>query len=204
MTKKEENKLEENQIKENENTENTENSQEPLESDETISISDLMQDNLDKASKDATDFKDKYYRALAEMENTRKRLQQEKQEMISYAVDNMLNEFLAPLDNLEKALGFTDNLSDEMQNWAQGFKMIGAQFTQVLDNHGVTPYNSVGEKFDPHFHEAVETEVSDAHEDGTILVEVQKGYRHGDRILRVAKVKVSKKVPKNGSEESKN
>ena len=158
---------------------------------ETISVSDLMQENLDKASKDASEFKDKYFRALAEMENTRKRLQHEKEEMISYAIDNMLGEFLAPLDNLENALKFTDNLSDELKNWAQGFKMIAQQFTQVLENHGIVPYESVGKIFDPHFHEAVETEVSDKHPKGTVLAEVQKGYRHGERILRVAKVKVS-------------
>lgn len=160
--------------------------------DETISVSELMQENLDKASKDANEFKDKYFRALAEMENTRKRLQQEKEEMISYAIDNMLGEFLAPLDNLENALKFTDNLSDEMKNWAQGFKMIAQQFTQVLENHGIVPFESVGKIFDPHFHEAVETEVSDKHPNGTVLAEIQKGYRHGERILRVAKVKVSK------------
>lgn len=159
--------------------------------EEIVSISDLMQENLDKASKDASEFKDKYFRALAEMENTRKRLQQEKEEMISYAIDNMLSEFLTPLDNLENALKYTDNLSDEMKNWAQGFKMIAQQFTQVLENHGIVPFESVGKIFDPHFHEAVETEVSDTHAEGTIIAEVQKGYRHGERILRVAKVKVT-------------
>ncbi len=167
------------------------NEEEILEKEETVSISDLMQENLDKASKDASEYKDKYFRALAEMENSRKRLQQEKQEMISYAVDNMIDEFLLPLDNLENALKFTDNLSDEIKNWAMGFKMIAAQFTQVLENHGIIPYASVGEIFNPHFHEAVETEVSNAHAEGTVLSEVQKGYRHGERILRVAKVKVS-------------
>ena len=169
-----------------------ENKEEVLENeDESVSISELMQENLDKASKDATEFKDKYFRALAEMENTRKRLQQEKEEMIAYAIDNMLNEFLAPLDNLENALKFTDNLSEEMKNWAQGFKMIAQQFDQGLENHGIVAFESAGKIFDPHFHEAVETEVSDAHAEGTILAEVQKGYRHGERILRVAKVKVS-------------
>ncbi len=164
--------------------------------EESISISDLMQENLEKATKDAAEYKEKYFRALAEMENSRKRLQHEKQEMVSYAVGNMLSDFLAPLDNLDNALRYTDNLSSELKNWAQGFKMIAAQFVSVLENHGIVPFDSVGKKFDPHFHEAVETEESKDHEDGTILSEVQRGYRHGDRIIRVAKVKVSQRPRK--------
>ncbi len=166
------------------------------EKEEILSISDLMQENLEKATKDASEFRDKYFRALAETENTRKRLQQEKQEMISYAVGNMISDFLTPLDNLDTALKYTDNLSDELKNWAQGFKMIAAQFVTVLENHGIVPFDSVGKKFDPHFHEAVEIIESPEHEDGTILSELQKGYRHGDRVLRVSKVKVSHKPKK--------
>lgn len=167
---------------------------------EEVSISELMQQNLEKATKDASEYKDKYFRALAEMENTRKRLQQEKQEMIAYAIDNMLSEFLMPLDNLENALKFTDQLSDEMKNWAQGFKMIAAQFTQVLENHGIVPFESVGHPFDPHLHEAVERVNSAHHAENTIIEEVQAGYRHNERILRVAKVKVATKA---SSEEEK-
>ena len=158
------------------------------EKEEEVTISDLM--------KDTVDYKDKYFRALAEMENTRKRLQHEKQEMVSYAVGNMLAEFLIPLDNLDNALRYTDNLSSELKTWAQGFKMIAAQFAAVLDNHGIVPFDSLGKKFDPHFHEAVETIETGEHEDGTIIEEIQKGYRHGDRILRVSKVRVYQK-PKN-------
>ena len=163
------------------------------EKEETIKISDLINENLRKATSDASEFKDKYYRALAELENTRKRLQAEKIDSISYAVDNMLAEFLMPLDNLETALSYTDNMSDEMKNWAHGFKMIAGQFKEVLENHGVIPYDSVGKKFDPHFHEAVETEESNDVDEDTVIAEIQKGYRHDKRILRVARVKVAKR-----------
>lgn len=140
------------------------------------------------------DYKDKYLRALAEMENVRKRLAQEKEDMIAYAVDNMLSEFLMPLDQLDNALGYTDNLSSELKNWAQGFKMISAQFKQVLENHGIVPYTSLGKKFDPHLHEAVEVIETKEHEDDTVIAEITKGYMHGKRILRVALVKVAKKT----------
>jgi len=161
-----------------------------------IKVSDLINENLQKATKDAQEYKDKYYRSLAENENTRKRLQQEKEEMIAYAIDNMLSEFLSPLDNLDNALSFTDNLSEELKNWAQGFKMISSQFKTVLENHGVIPFDSMGKQFDPHYHEALEVVETDEHENNTIVSEIEKGYLHGKRILRVAKVKVAKQTTK--------
>ena len=142
------------------------------------------------------EYKNKYLRALADMENLRKRLQHEKQEAISYAIDNMLAEFLTPLDNFENALAFTENLSPELKNWALGFKMIANQFKEVLENHGIRTYESVGAQFDPHFHEGIETIETDDYEDGSIISEVVKGYKRGDRILRVAKVKVAKRISK--------
>jgi len=160
--------------------------------EELLNVGDLMQENLKKASSDALEFKDKYFRSLAEMENLRKRLQQEKQDMISYAIDNMLSEFLLPLDNFEGALKFTDNLSDELKNWAHGFKMILSQFKHVLESHGIITFDSLGKKFDPHFHEAIEMVETDSHEEGTVIEEIQKGYRQGERVLRVATVRVAK------------
>lgn len=142
------------------------------------------------------EFKNKYLRALADMENLRKRLQQEKQETIAYAIDNMLSEFLTPLDSFENALAFTENLSPELKNWALGFKMIANQFKQVLENHGIRAYESIGKQFDPHFHEGIETIETDDYKDGSVISEVVKGYKRGDRILRVAKVKIAKKVSK--------
>ena len=139
------------------------------------------------------DFKNKYLRALADMENLRKRLQNEKQETIAYAIDNMVIDFLTPLDNLENALSYTDNLSPELKNWAHGFKMIANQFKDALETHGVRPYTSVGQPFDAHLHEGLEMVETDKHEDGTVISEIVKGYKRGDRILRVAQVKVAKR-----------
>ena len=154
-------------------------------------ITDVMNENFRRATSEATEFKDKYYRSLAELENTRKRLQSEKSDAISYAVDNTLLEFLGPLDNLERALSFTDDLSDELKGWAQGFKMIAAQFRDILESNDVVEYISVGKKFDPHLHEAVDVvETNDVAKD-VIVEEVVKGYRRGKKILRVASVKVA-------------
>lgn len=130
---------------------------------------------------------------LAEMENLRKRMQKEKQDMMRFAMENVISEFLGPLDSMENALGFAEQGSDEVKNWAKGFEMILTQFNDVLSEHNVNPYPSIGKAFDPHFHEALEIVEDDDKEEGTIIHEFAKGYKCGDRVLRAARVKVTKK-----------
>ncbi|MCK4934769.1 MAG: nucleotide exchange factor GrpE [Simkaniaceae bacterium] len=141
------------------------------------------------------DHKEKYMRLLADTENTRKRMQKEKQDMTRFAVENIISEFLAPLDNLENALGFANHTSEETKNWAMGFQMILTQFKDILTHHNVSTFESKGHNFDPHLHEAIEMEETDTHEEGIILQEFIRGYKCGERILRPARVKVAK-VPK--------
>lgn len=143
---------------------------------------------------EVVDYKDKYLRLLADVENTRRRMQKEKQDMMRYAMDTVLSDILSPVDQLENALKFADQMSGEVKNWAMGFQMILNQFKEVLSSNGVTPFASEGEHFDPAKHEAVEMEETDAAPDGTILKEFVKGYKSGDRILRAARVKVAKKI----------
>jgi molecular chaperone GrpE len=137
------------------------------------------------------DYREKYLRLLAEIDNTRKRMQKEKQEMTRFAVENVISDILLPIDNLENALQSTQNMSPEVRNWAQGFLMILGQFKDVLSNHGVTVFHSEGEQFDPHRHFAIETEETDEKPEGTILKEYVKGYRSGEHIVRPARVKVA-------------
>ena len=137
------------------------------------------------------EYKEKYLRLLAEIDNTRKRMQKEKQEMTRFAVENVISEILIPIDNLENALQSTQNMSAEVRNWAQGFLMILGQFNDVLSNHGVIAFHSEGSQFDPQMHFAIETEETDAKPDGTILKEYVKGYCSKDRTVRPARVKVA-------------
>ena len=139
------------------------------------------------------DWKGKYFRALAEQENMRKRMQKEKQEMLRYAYENCISEFLAPLDNLENALKFTEQASGEIKTWAMGFQMILSQFKEVLHNHGIVAFHSEGNTFDPHKHEAVEILETEEQEEGIILQEFTKGYKSATRTIRPARVKVAKK-----------
>jgi molecular chaperone GrpE len=141
------------------------------------------------------DYKNKYLLLLADMENTRKRMSREKIESVKYSLDNIVSDLLTPLDNLENALKHTknDNASAELKNWALGFEMILNQFKDSLAEHGVKTFDSLGAKFDPHQHQALEMITSEGPE-GVVLEECVKGYKREDRIIRHAQVKVSKKT----------
>jgi molecular chaperone GrpE len=140
------------------------------------------------------ELKDKNLRLLAEMENTRKRLIKEKQDMSRFAVENVIAEFLTPMDNLENALKHTGNMSEETRNWAFGFNMILNQFKEILSQNGINPFESKGEIFDPYLHEAVEVEEREDCVNGVILEEFVKGYKSNSRTIRPARVKVAKKT----------
>jgi molecular chaperone GrpE len=149
------------------------------------------QDELTKARGELNEYKDKYFRALAEAENMRKRLQKEKLDSQTYAIQDVILDFLQPLDHFERALNASQGASEEVKNWAVGFQMILAQCKQILQDNGVVPFDVVGKPFDPHMHEAIETEETTAVAEGIIMEEFIRGYKMATRIIRPAKVKVA-------------
>ena len=181
--------LEENESKKAEEIKESEKTEAP----EETKVEELTREQI--LEKELEESKDKYLRLLAESENTRKRMQKEKVEMMRFSVENVILEFLSPMDNLENALGFAKNMSEETANWAKGFEMILGQFKDVISSNGITPFDALGKTFDPHFHEAVEAEESELAKEGDILEEYTKGYKSGKRTLRPSRVKVAKKAP---------
>ena len=165
---------------------NIDSSDEISQDKETLSAEQILKNELQES-------KNKYLLLLADSENTRKRLQKEKLEMMRFSVENVIAEFLTPMDNLETALSFTNQMSEETANWAKGFEMILSQFKDVLVNNGVVAFKSVGTFFDPHLHDAVEIEERESCTDGEIVQEYSKGYKSGTRAIRPARVKVAKK-----------
>lgn len=154
-----------------------------------IQISDV---DLKKLQHELMEYKDKYLRLLAEQENMRKRQQKEKLDQMRFATENLVIDFLRPIDNLENALAFAKDMSEEVKNWALGFQMILTQFKDVLVNNGVKPFESQGKVFDPHLHEAVEITETDDHPAGFVIKEFIKGYDMNGRTIRPARVEVSK------------
>lgn len=147
-----------------------------------------------KARADERDaFYDKYVRAHAEFENVRKRLEKDKNDFVKYANEGMMIQFLPIIDNLEMAEKHIKEAKD-FDAVSKGVDMIQAQIQAFLKDIGLEKVKTVGEKFDPHIHEAVETEESKEKDDGLISAELKPGYRLNGRLLRPAMVKIVKKV----------
>jgi len=162
--------------------------------------------NEEPAGEDASDLlaakeeeigrlQDRMLRMAAEMDNTRKRLEREKGEAISFANVNLIKDMLSVADNLERALQHSEGETEVDAPLLDGVKMTLKGFLDVLGRYGCVPFDAVGKSFDPNFHEAVAQQESAEHEELTVLNEFQRGYTLNDRLLRPAMVLVSK-VPK--------
>lgn len=136
------------------------------------------------------DYKDKWARARAELENYRKRMQREMEEDRKYAVTPLLQAILPGLDGLQRALkaAAAARNADEL---IAGVEMVAKQFDVALANLGIRPIPSVGQPFDPHLHEAISQRPDSEHPPMTVVEEVERGYTLHDRVVRPSKVIVS-------------
>lgn len=131
----------------------------------------------------------RYQRAVADLENTRRRSRQELAERTQYANEQLVLKLLPLLDNFQRALAHAPEGIDP--NWVDGIKLIARQFEDILGSQGVSSIPAVGEKFDPSQHEAIASEQTDEHEEGTVVEEMQRGYRLHRKVLRPTLVKVA-------------
>lgn len=166
-----------------------------------VTISDV---ELEQLKKEVGEYKDKYLRILAESENARKRLYKERQEVTQFAIQNVIVDFLNPIDHMENALRFTEQMSEEVKHWALGFQMILGQFKEALNSNGVQAFASVAKPFDPHLHEAIEMVETEDFPPGSVVEESVRGYKMGDRVIRPALVKVAKAISEETSDDENN
>lgn len=148
-------------------------------------------DPLEKALREASDWRDRAMRTQAELENFRKRMTRERGEAIQYANAGLLESLLPIIDNFEMGLKAARSESEDSVIY-QGMNMVFRQTQDFLRDNGIEAVDSVGGVFDPNRHEAVEQQFSDEVEEGHIIAELRRGYRLGDRLLRAANVIVSK------------
>lgn len=134
---------------------------------------------------------DRLLRLAAEFENYKKRVEREKSNTLKYAEEKVLKELLPSLDNLDRAIEQGRN-SDDIQSLLEGVMMTRNSLLSTLEKFGLTPLACVGEPFDPNFHEALSMDSSDKVPQNHVLQEFQKGYMLKDRLIRPAKVIVSK------------
>jgi len=135
---------------------------------------------------------DLYLRARADLENYRKRVQREKEDLSRFANENLLREILPVVDNLERALAHARQSDGETGGLLEGVEMTLGQFQRVLEKFGVTAVCAVGEPFDPARHEALGQVESAEHPPNSVAQEMQKGYLLNDRLLRPALVMIAK------------
>jgi molecular chaperone GrpE len=148
-------------------------------------------DPLEAAKAEAARLKDQLLRTLADFDNFRKRSRRELSDMERRAREDLLKELLPVFDNLERAAAHAGSATD-VKALADGLGLVMKQFGDTLAKLEIERIKAQGEPFDPAFHEAVQQVETTEHPPGTVLYEVQAGYRLGDRLIRPAVVVVAK------------
>lgn len=141
----------------------------------------------------AAEFADKVLRLQADFENTRKRIEREKQDFIKFANEGIILELLNVLDDLERTVSLAEAQKQDPQAFLKGIEMILVHLYEMLKEYGVKPIEAEGKLFDPHYHEALMQAENKDLPEHTVVEELQKGYLLNERVIRTAKVKVSKK-----------
>lgn len=156
-------------------------------------IPEALREALAAKMQEAERLQDRLLRLQAEFENYKKRMAREKADFLKFAHEGLILDFLPVLDNLERAV---DAARAKMGSTPllEGLEMIGRLFRSVLEKAGVKPMETVGQPFDPAYHQAV-AQVETSYRDANLVVEeIQKGYLIEGRVLRPAMVKVSRAV----------
>jgi molecular chaperone GrpE len=169
---------------------------EKTESDDTVTVSKKEYEQLLKYK----EAQEKLLYVYAEFENFKKRAVRDLQQQTTYANENLIKEVLPIIDNLCRAKDHAcddgEKSEERFSKFLEGIDLILKQLMGVLSKFGVEELSSVGEKFDPNFHEAMEQVESDKHEVGEIVNEYQKGYKLKDRVIRPSRVGVATKKKK--------
>lgn len=142
--------------------------------------------------KDEVDYKAKYFYIAAEMDNYRKRMEREKENLLKYGNERVLNDLLQVVDNFERTIDMLKPDQDaKIKNIVTGLDMVKKQFLDTLGKHGLTPVESIGKDFDPNFHEAMAQEYAEGAKPNQIIKEFAKGYTLNGRLVRASKVVVA-------------
>jgi molecular chaperone GrpE len=153
--------------------------------DESAEVKDL---GKELSTAECTEYIDHLQRMKAEFDNYRKRVERERAELEARAKGDLCKQLLPIIDDLERALAHADN---NPKGLSAGLELVYKNLRLLLEREGVTRVHAVGERFDPHIHEAVMVESKPSGRGETVTEEIQRGYMHKGRLLRPAKVKVS-------------
>jgi molecular chaperone GrpE len=142
--------------------------------------------------KEEVDYKSKYLTALADMDNYRKRMDREKENLVKYGNERLLNDLLQVVDNFDRTTDMLKGDQDpKVKNIVAGLQMVSKQMLDTLAKHGLQPIDAIGKDFDPNYHEAMAQEYAEGKKPNEVIKEFQKGYILNGRVIRAAKVVVA-------------
>ncbi|MFC1757031.1 nucleotide exchange factor GrpE [Patescibacteria group bacterium] len=142
-----------------------------------------LRDKLKRCQKEKEEYLDGWQRSKADFINARKEEDKQREKFTKFANELLISELLVVLDSLDLASQNTDD---------KGFAMIQSQMQNILNREGLEIIETIGKKFDSEFHEALKEVVSKKQKSGTIIKEIQKGYKLNNKVLRPAKVQIVK------------
>ena len=149
-----------------------------------------LKEKLEESENQAKELEDKLLRVAADFDNFKKRTAREFENLAKFANENIISKLTDTLDNFQRALDHAKNSTD-FDNFHRGVELIYDSLREVLEKEGLKPIKTIGETFDPNFHEAVSQRESDEHPEGIITDEISKGYILNDRVIKAPKVIVS-------------
>ena len=162
---------------------------------DSLKAEDKIEKKSENYENEISKLKEEKLRLLAEMENLRKRFEREKSESIKSGSSKLARDILSPNDNLIRALKNIPEdktISEPINNFINGLKMVQKEFTVILEKHGINQINALNKKFDHNLHQAM-LEIETEEEEGIVVQELQSGYTMYERLLRPSMVGVSKK-----------
>lgn len=160
------------------------------ESEEKLEDSTEQQEEINPLQEKYDTLNNQYIRLAADFDNYRKRQEQEKEALLKYGAENTLKKMIEVLDNFERGLKAIETVED-CDKVKECYNLAYKNFTEVLTKAGLESIKAEGEQFDPNFHEAVMQTPTSEKPEHTILAELQKGYKLGDKVLRPTLVNVA-------------
>ena len=186
--KNEENLKEEVKINEEKTAEENAETEEKIENSENAE--EVTKEEVNPLQEKYDTLNNQYIRLAADFDNYRKRQEQEKEALLKYGAESTLKKMIEVLDNFERGLKEIETVED-CEKVKECYNLAYKNFKDVLTKAGLEAIKAEGETFDPNFHEAVMQTPSTEHPEHTIIAELQKGYKLGDKVLRPTLVNVA-------------
>ena len=177
------------EIKEEQTEEQSVEEETPVENEEE-KAEEKQENELETLKSEHETLKNQYVRLAADFDNYRKRQAQERESLLKYGTVECLTKMVEVIDNFDRAMKSIDKI-DNVEKMKENFSILNKQFMESLTKMGLEVITAEGQTFDPNIHEAVMKTPTTEYPEETIIAELQKGYKYGDKVLRPALVNVA-------------